>query len=98
MSPAPPRSLLFLSCDLTGSTQYKQAQIVSSTRSGEQHGSPWQKVFLQFYWEFPQAIATALVDNDSALKFDLWKAVGDELIFTCEVRAEDDVYDAIRIF
>lgn len=83
-----PVSQLFLSCDLTGSTNFKQ------TASRE---VPWQKVFLQFYREFPQQVATTQVELESQdLDFKLWKPVGDELIYSCKVSCEADVYRAVR--
>lgn len=85
------KSKLFVSCDLVGSTQYKQTH---------QH---WQKVFLSFYREFPQCVARANVAHsaqvgNSRLEFRLWKAVGDELIFEVHVRSEEEVGLAIRIW
>ncbi|NMF27970.1 hypothetical protein [Cellulosimicrobium aquatile] len=81
-------SLLFLSCDLTGSTNYKQRADKQTT---------WRKTFLQFYREFPQTLATMQVDDGTEdLEFELWKPVGDELIFTCLVRKETDVFRAVR--
>ncbi|MEN3124107.1 hypothetical protein [Janibacter sp. LM] len=85
-------SRLFLSCDITGSTAFKQ-------KPDPDPASPWQKVFLQFYREFPQEIyaqQTALEVTD--LVFSLWKAVGDELIFTCDVTSEIDIYRATQVW
>ena len=83
-----PVSQVFLSCDLTGSTNFKQRQDLQE---------PWQKVFLQFYREFPQRVATTQVEMDTtALDFNLWKPVGDELIYSCPVTDEADVYNAVR--
>ncbi|MCV7110936.1 hypothetical protein [Mycolicibacterium setense] len=83
-------SLLFLSCDLTGSTSFKQT-------NPDDLPEPWQKVFLQFYREFPQRIATTQSELGTVdLNFNLWKPIGDELIFSCEVRSEDDVFNAVR--
>lgn len=80
-------SKLFLSCDLNGSTIFKQKSSDGS----------WRKTFLQFYREFPQALATARIGDETRdLEFHLWKAVGDELIFTCDVHREADVYHAVR--
>lgn len=88
MSPVGAQSTLFLSCDLTGSTDFKQSNAT---------GTPWQKVFLQFYREFPQEIAISQAElGTSRLKFHLWKPVGDELIFTCDVSSERDIADAVR--
>ncbi len=82
-------SKLFLSCDLTGSTAFKQQPIAESPH-------PWQKVFLQFYREFPQELYRQQKELGSDhLAFQLWKPVGDELIFTCDVRSEEQVYDAV---
>lgn len=80
--------MVFLSCDLTGSTNFKQRQDLSE---------PWQKVFLQFYREFPQRVAmTQVALGTTDLGFELWKPVGDELFYSCIVRSEEDVYRAVR--
>lgn len=80
-------SRLFLSCDLTGSTNYKQKRA----------DGLWRKTFLQFYREFPQEVANTQVETKSTdLEFHLWKPVGDELIFTVDVGCEMDVYRAVR--
>jgi hypothetical protein len=82
-----PRSTLFLSCDLVGSTNYKQ------TTDG------WQKVFLSFYREFTQFVARAnrSVQGDPS-DFKLWKAIGDELIFEVSVRDERAVSRGLRVW
>lgn len=84
------KSKLFISCDLVGSTNFKQTQ------------AGWQKVFLSFYWEFPQFVNAA--DREQAqhdggqTDFHLWKAVGDELIFEVDVRDEAAVSRAVRVW
>lgn len=86
---AAPRSSLFVSCDLVGSTQFKQKN------------DGWQKVFLSFYREFPQFVANASrarSDDGDAARFQLWKAVGDELIFEVEVRSEKEIGLAVRVW
>lgn len=84
-----PVSQIFLSCDLTGSTDFKQRDHNSS--------DPWQKIFLQFYREFPQTLAmTQQGRGIPDLSFRLWKPIGDELIYTCVVRSEQDVFNAVR--
>lgn len=86
-----PVSKLFLSVDLTGSTAFKQRPFDPK--------SPWQKVFLHFYREFPQVLHQQRQDDPAAgLDFQLWKAVGDELLFTCEVRSERDIFHAVRLW
>lgn len=90
-----PVSKLFLSCDLTGSTAFKQ-------RRDHHRQAPWQKAFLQFYREFPQTLRLLQADpaysGAGALRFDLWKPVGDELIFTCDILRESDVFEAVRLW
>lgn len=91
-----PHSLLFLSCDLVGSTQFKQKKRGPTD-------APWQKQFLSFYREFPQYVAKATfklnASQDRPLgEFTLWKPVGDELIYTVEVKEERDVANAVRIW
>lgn len=84
------KSKLFVSCDLVGSTHFKQTQ------------AGWQKVFLSFYWEFPQFVNAA--DREQAqhdgghTDFHLWKAVGDELIFEVDVTDEASVGRAVRVW
>jgi hypothetical protein len=81
-----PHSLLFLSCDLVGSTSYKQKK------------KDWQQTFLSFYRDFPQALATELGAAEDAPTFTLWKAVGDELIFTVRVVSEEQIVKAVRLW
>lgn len=86
-----PVSKLFLSVDLTGSTAFKQRAFDPK--------SPWQKVFLQFYREFPQMLHQQQQGHPAAgLEFKLWKAIGDELLFTCDVRAEREIFHAVRLW
>ena len=90
MAAAKPKSKLFMSCDLVGSTNFKQ------TREG------WQKVFLSFYWEFPQFLAEedrALSQQDAEkTSFSLWKGVGDELLFEVDVVTERQISRAVRVW
>lgn len=89
-------SRLFLSVDLTGSTAFKQRDDLDSNM-------PWQKVFLQFYREYPEILKQTqqedrLRQGGGHLQFQLRKAIGDELIFSCVVLAETDTYWALRIW
>ena len=86
MSTKEPRSLLFLSCDLVGSTRFKQER------------SLWQEVFLSFYREFPQILGELTHAKEFEPGFDLWKPVADELIFTALVRSEAEIFQAVRIW
>lgn len=85
-----PESKLFLSCDLVGSTAFKQSN------------SSWQRVFLSFYRQFPQMLEEQIQrkrDEVGADNFDvdlvLWKPIGDELVFTVVVRDETSIRHAI---
>jgi hypothetical protein len=81
------RSVLIMSCDIVGSTAYKQRRE-----------SPWQRTFLSFYREFPQQLATATKAQSPDLRFALWKGIGDELLFTCDVTAATQVFEAVRVW
>lgn len=105
--PADAKSLLFLSCDLVGSTQFKQSQAITPPKvsEGERY---WQEVFLEFYRGFPQKVAavakafesdgTAAETSVRADSFSLWKPIGDELVFTVEVGSEQDIAYAVRVW
>lgn len=85
------KSVLFVSADLVGSTGYKQRV------------PGWQKIFLSFYREFPQYVQSARnsassISSADRLKFNLWKAIGDELIFEIQVHDENEVSAAVRIW
>lgn len=80
------RSLLFLSCDIVGSTRYKQSMGL------------WQKTFLTFYREFPQVLGDLTAKAGFEPEFTLWKPVGDELIFTVHVRNEEEIFHAVRLW
>lgn len=78
-------SRLVLSCDLVGSTRRKQ---------GGSDSNDWINVFLQFYRLFPSLFQAALDSRSPGhgLRPRLWKAVGDELVFICDVVSETDIY------
>lgn len=80
------RSLLFLSCDIVGSTKFKQSMAL------------WQKTFLTFYREFPQMLGDLTAQAQFEPEFTLWKPVGDELIFTVHVRNEVETFHAVRLW
>lgn len=78
-------SRLFLSCDLVGSTRRKQD-------GGDT--AAWIKVFLEFYRLFPALFRDKLAGqrDAQALTPRLWKPVGDELLFVCDVAHEKHVH------
>lgn len=83
-------SILFLSCDLQNSTQFKQK---SETKE-------WVATFLAFYTEFPALLSTEIASACPGLqgRLLLWKAVGDELIFSIRIRSERECSDAVDVW
>jgi hypothetical protein len=79
-------SILFLSCDLQNSTQFKQKSA-----------DAWVATFLAFYSEFPSLLATRVTESypDLRDRLSLWKAIGDELIFSVRIQSEQECSDAI---
>lgn len=89
-------SRLFLSADLVGSTARKQ-----------QNAATWLGDVLAFYQRFPALFLDGLdVETESFShrgnfrdpSVKLWKAVGDELIFTSEIRHEHQARVVVRAF
>ncbi|WP_299955361.1 hypothetical protein [uncultured Roseobacter sp.] len=82
--PADYRVRLFLSVDLSGSTAFKNSTAGEDQDTGS--APRWVTIFQQFYTDFPalfrnkyQRQTNASVGTDGCP--ELWKAVGDELIF-----------------
>ena len=75
-------SILFLSCDLQNSTQFKQ----------KNKDKDWVATFLAFYAEFPAILSTHIANSCAHLqdRLLLWKAVGDELIFSVRIQTEQE--------
>lgn len=84
-------SVLFLSCDLQNSTQFKHAAPIGSEQD-------WVPTFLAFYNEFPAALGEIIAESYPRLsgQLNLWKAVGDELIFTCWLESEEQCCAAVE--
>jgi hypothetical protein len=89
-------SRLFLSADLVGSTARKQSNL-----------DEWLTDLLGFYQQFPAMVQGQLRASREASTYELaspladlelWKAVGDELIFTCPIREEHHVHLLIKGF
>jgi hypothetical protein len=79
-------SILFLSCDLQNSTQFKQSEE-----------NDWIKTFLAFYTEFPSILSAEVAKSCSGLsgRLSLWKAIGDELIFSVLIDSEQECSNAV---
>ena len=77
---------LFLSADLAGSTAFKQNNLALD----------WQLFFKGFYNQLP-----AYVDKEFALdqhRLALWKTVGDEIVFSAELKSARDAGRMIKAF
>lgn len=90
------QSRLFLSADLVGSTARKQSNM-----------EEWLVELLGFYQQFPVMVHEALDEGCrtyrrsgelDSLDLTLWKAVGDELVFTTPVSSEHHVRVAVASF
>ena len=94
------RVRLFLSVDLSGSTQFKNS---TDGETREQASPKWVTTFEDFYRDFPAKFRskyashkTAQVGNDDCP--ELWKAVGDELVFCGRVTNRKTVLVAVMSF
>ena len=80
---------IFLSVDVVGSTEFKQ-------RTDASHAQPWLNFCLGFLTGFPdifteeQGNETKSSKGGPVLDAKLWKSLGDELIFTAELRQRHD--------
>lgn len=94
------RVRLFLSVDLSGSTAFK------NSHDGEvrEHASPkWVTTFETFYRDFPAKFRSAYTgmktpQSGNDVCPDLWKAVGDELVFCGRVNNRKSVMVALMAF
>lgn len=90
MNPPSFGAKLFLSCDLVGSTRYKQTRTSGLDGSDDDQ---WMAAFTMFYEQFPLIVADKCKD---AVTPTLWKAIGDELIFTVDIDREAQVASAVE--
>jgi hypothetical protein len=99
--PAEYRVRLFLSVDLSGSTAFKNSKEGEKI---EQGATPkWVSVFQHFYSDFParyrtnfQKLVSVAVGDDGCP--EIWKAVGDELVFCGCVSNKKSVAVALTAF
>jgi hypothetical protein len=87
MSGSVAESLLFLSCDVVGSTAYKQQNVEG-----------WRETFLSFYRGFPQVLGDLTLEHQYGPGFELWKVLGDEMLFFSRVRSEEDICAAVSLW
>lgn len=88
----PPELRLFFSVDIEGSTQFKNTVPGRST---------WGPFFLDFFSNFPatlkkcEADVRAAQSLGSSARFEHWKSLGDELIFSVVLESGFDAYLAL---
>ncbi|HGG64165.1 MAG TPA: hypothetical protein ENK34_06265 [Rhodobacteraceae bacterium] len=99
--PAEYRVRLFLSVDLSGSTAFKNSDAGEHRQDGPT--PKWVTVFQQFYTDFPARFKTnyhneknEAVGNDGCP--ELWKAVGDELVFCGRITNKKSCAVALNSF
>lgn len=85
---------LFLSVDLVGSTQFK-------TRFTGEEGAGWLTTFQTFFTNFPIMLAGQvgfefLDDEGSTPAVDVWKVMGDEMIFVAEPKSAEELASLLR--
>jgi len=99
-----PTLRLFLSVDIVGSTAFKQSS--KSPSAVTKLGAPWLEATTLFYNEFERLFTTAWDASTSELKAkyswqmgpspDLWKAAGDELIYTKALTDHRQAFVAVQ--
>ncbi|WP_428680640.1 hypothetical protein [Sphingopyxis sp.] len=84
---------LFLSIDMVGSTQFK-------ARFTGQGSQGWLETFRNFFCNFPLMLAGQVgfefIDSDSTPAIDVWKAMGDEVIFVAEPASAEEAVSILR--
>ena len=89
-----PKLKLFLSVDIVGSTELKH-------QGGNAKAQPWLSFFFAFFANFPTLFSEALAEQcqlGRVLEAKLWKSLGDELIFTAELKSRHDAGAYLRAF
>jgi hypothetical protein len=86
---------LFLSIDIAGSTQFK-ANL--SSRPGGSRG--WLATFETFFSHFPLMLAgemaMAFIDDLETPEVEVWKVLGDEMIFVVALERQNEIAPILR--
>jgi hypothetical protein len=86
------KTMIFMSADIAGSTNYKQATSIDDDRTS------WLSPFETFFREFPLVlvgqVAVTFADLESIPPMGIWKVIGDELVFRAQPNNADE---ALRI-
>jgi hypothetical protein len=84
---------LFLSVDMVGSTQFK-ARFTGKGSEG------WLETFRAFFSNFPLMLAGQLafefLEQDETPAVDVWKVMGDEVIFTARPNSAEELTSILR--
>lgn len=79
---------LFLSVDMVGSTEFK-------ARFSGQESDGWLPIFRTFFTQFPLMMAGqigfAFLDDPATPAIDVWKVMGDEVLFTADPASADEM-------
>ncbi|WP_264050059.1 MULTISPECIES: hypothetical protein [Mycolicibacterium] len=69
----------------------------NSTQFKQKSADAWIATFLAFYTEFPSLLAAKINESyaDLSGRLSLWKAIGDELIFSIRIQSELECSDAV---
>ncbi len=82
--------LLFLSVDIIGSTEYKNKSL------SQYH---WLKFFKTFYEDFPIFFIRKIEElGPVTIKPTIWKSLGDEIIFQCEINNHQTAQTIVKAF
>lgn len=84
-----PELRLFLSVDVQDSTAFKQ-------QADSHDSSPWRGYFGAFLRDFPSELEAHL--NPAAPAPEVWKFLGDEIVFSLLLRKPRDAAEAMRAF
>lgn len=87
---------LFLSVDIAGSTQFKSS-LPSVECDQSENESSWVTVYTEFFDDFPALFVQTVNETRSSerhatqgVDVELWKTLGDELVFVALVKSEAD--------
>lgn len=79
---------LFLSVDMVGSTEFK-------ARFTGQGSEGWLEIFQTFFTSFPLMaagqIGLAFLDDDATPAIDVWKVMGDEVVFVAQPSSPEEL-------
>lgn len=83
-----PRTLLFMSVDLAGSTNFKDITAPVDGKPG------WLEAFESYFKELPLVlmgqVAQTFLEAESLPEISVWKVIGDEIVFQAEPRTAEE--------